>query len=285
MPTHPAIALPRLIAHRGFSAAAPENTLTAVTAAKEAGVDWVELDVQLLGDGTPVIWHDADVARCSDGRGLLSGLNWEKAQGLDVGRWFGDAFSGERMASLDDMLALLNRLDMGVNMEIKVNKGRDPIALVDTVMPALLDGLAPERLIVSSFDTAALRRCREFAPAERLALGALYGAIPATWRSDCEALDAFSVHPHWPRLKRTQADAIRRDGYALICYTANDPSAFHSRWAWGIDSAITDEVAVFARYLDNQPTLSPQSFSQQTFSQPTLSATKEDDVELPGSAR
>ncbi|MDG4869253.1 glycerophosphodiester phosphodiesterase family protein, partial [Guyparkeria sp. 1SP6A2] len=66
--THPAIEVPTLIAHRGYSAAAPENTLTAVRAAHQAGARWVELDVQLLGDGTPVIWHDSDVSRCSDGR-------------------------------------------------------------------------------------------------------------------------------------------------------------------------------------------------------------------------
>ncbi len=65
--THPAISVPTLIAHRGYSAAAPENTLAAVRAAHQAGATWVELDVQLLKDDTPVIWHDGDVRRCSDG--------------------------------------------------------------------------------------------------------------------------------------------------------------------------------------------------------------------------
>uniref|UniRef100_UPI00356A572B glycerophosphodiester phosphodiesterase family protein n=1 Tax=Halomonas sp. TaxID=1486246 RepID=UPI00356A572B len=65
----PRIALPRLMAHRGLSARAPENTLAAVRAAHDADCQWVELDVQLLGDATPVIWHDATVNRCSDGRG------------------------------------------------------------------------------------------------------------------------------------------------------------------------------------------------------------------------
>ncbi|MGP9686332.1 glycerophosphodiester phosphodiesterase family protein [Halomonas sp. AOP25-F1-15] len=249
--THPAIQLPTLIAHRGYSAAAPENTLSAVRAAYQAGINWVELDVQLLGDGTPVIWHDADVARCSNSRGALASMDWAHAQTLDVGSWFGDAFSGEKMASLEAMLALLNELGMSVNMEIKVNKGRDPIALVERTLPVMLDTLPSERLIISSFDSRALAHCRQFANSDRLALGVLLGSVPKIWRPQCEAIEAFSVHPDWPRLKRTQAEAILHDGYQLLCYTANDPSAFHSRWAWGISSVITDEPAAFKRFLDS----------------------------------
>ncbi|CEP36428.1 MULTISPECIES: glycerophosphodiester phosphodiesterase family protein [unclassified Halomonas] len=249
--THPAIQVPTLIAHRGYSAAAPENTLAAVRAAHQAGATWVELDVQLLGDGTPVIWHDSDVARCSNGRGGLASMDWTKAQTLDAGSWFDDHFAGEKMPSLAQMLALLNELEMGVNMEIKVNKGRDPIALVERALPEMLDTLPPERLIISSFNASALTHCRQFASTERLALGVLFGSVPKSWREQCEAIEAFSVHPHWPRLKRAQADAMQRDGYQILCYTANDPSAFHSRWAWGIGSVITDEPAAFKRFLDS----------------------------------
>ena len=165
---------------------------------------------------------------------------------------FGDRFAGEKMASLEAMLALLNELEMGVNLEIKVNKGRDPIRLVDVVLPAVLAALPPERLVISSFDPVALAHCRQHAPKEALALGALFGSVPKNWREQCEAVEAFSIHPHWPRLKQTQAAAMCRDGYQILCYTANDPSAFDSRWAWGIASAITDEPAAFKRYLDNR---------------------------------
>lgn len=156
-----------------------------------------------------------------------------------------------KMASLEAMLALLNELEMGVNLEIKVNKGRDPIRLVDVVLPAVL-AASPERLVISSFDPVALAHCRQHAPKEALALGALFGSVPKNWREQCEAVEAFSIHPHWPRLKQTQAAAMCRDGYQILCYTANDPSAFDSRWAWGIASAITDEPAAFKRYLDNR---------------------------------
>lgn len=249
--THPAIHLPTLMAHRGYSAAAPENTLAAVRAAHQAGATWVELDVQLLGDGTPVIWHDSDVARCSSGRGELANLTWTKAQTLDVGSWFGDRFAGEKMPSLEAMLTLLNELEMGVNMEIKVNKGRDAVELVDRALPDMLASLPPERLIISSFNAEALSRCRQLANPERLALGILFGSVPKQWQAQCEAIQAFSVHPDWARLNRTQANAFQQAGYQILCYTANDPSAFHSRWEWGIASVITDEPLAFRRFLDS----------------------------------
>ncbi|WP_163559576.1 glycerophosphodiester phosphodiesterase family protein [Halomonas sp. NO4] len=243
---HPDIALPRLVAHRGLSARAPENTLAAVRAAHEAGCTWVELDVQLLGDGTPVIWHDASVQRCSDGRDALADLDLPRARRLDAGAWFADTFVGERMATLREMLALIDELDMGLNLELKVNRGRSAPALVDGVLPTLLDSLPSERLILSSFDDAALAHARKQAGPGLLALGVLFEGIPRDWRARCETVDAFSVHTDWKRLSQRGAQAVREAGYRLLAYTVNDPAAFAHQWDWGVQSAITDDPALFA---------------------------------------
>ncbi|MDI5984183.1 glycerophosphodiester phosphodiesterase family protein [Halomonas sp. M4R5S39] len=246
---HPAIALPRLMAHRGLSAHAPENTLTAVRAACEAGFPWVELDVQLLGDATPVIWHDATVRRCSDGRARLVDLDLPRARRLDTGAWFCDRFRGERMATLREMLALIEELGMGLNLELKVTRGRNPAALVDSVLPTLLDALPPERLILSSFHDGALARARELADSSRLALGVLFEGIGREWQSRCAAVDAYSVHANWKRLSQRGAHAVREAGYHLLCYTANDPTAFAHQWAWGVESVISDDPACFVDHL------------------------------------
>ncbi|MEQ5801603.1 glycerophosphodiester phosphodiesterase family protein [Halomonas sp. H10-9-1] len=246
---HPDISLPRLIAHRGLSAHAPENTLAAVRAAHGAGYSWVELDVQLLGDGTPVIWHDPGVRRCSDARGRLADLDLPAARRLDVGGWFSDAFRGERIASLAEMLALIVELGMGLNLELKVNRGRSAAALVEEAVPAALAALPPERLIVSSFDDHALADARRLAPASRLALGVLYEGVGRGWRARCAAVEAFSVHADWRRLSRRSAMAVKEDGYALLGYTANDPAAFAHLWAWGVDAAISDDPGRFAGHL------------------------------------
>ncbi|MBA2780037.1 glycerophosphodiester phosphodiesterase family protein [Billgrantia kenyensis] len=243
--SHPDIALPRLIAHRGLAAHAPENTLAAVRAAHEAGCRWVELDVQLLGDGTPVIWHDATLSRCSDGNGRLAALDLAAARRLDVGSWFGDAFRGERMATLNEMLELLLERNMGVNMELKVTGKRSGTELAEAVVPRLLEALPAERLILSSFDRLALQHARSLADASLLPIGVLTESVPHKWRFRCESLDAFSIHTDWTRLTAHRANEIKAAGYRLLCYTPNDPAAFANRWAWGVDSAISDDPTLF----------------------------------------
>lgn len=238
------IALPSTIAHRGLSAHAPENTLAAVRAAHAAGCRWVELDVQLLADGTPVIWHDAGLRRCSTGRGKLHSLDAASARRLDVGSWFGADFAGERMATLADMLALLNELNMGLNLEIKVNRGRDGEALVAAAVPPTLAALPAERLIVSSFNFAVLEALRRQQPdPERLPLGLLYERVPRRWRDDAERIAAYSLHVDWRRLKPAVAQAIAESPYKLLCYTINDPAVFRRLRQWGMDSAISDDPA------------------------------------------
>ncbi|TDO06217.1 MULTISPECIES: glycerophosphodiester phosphodiesterase family protein [Halomonas] len=246
---YPDIPLPPLIAHRGLSAHAPENTLSAVRAAHAAGVSWVELDVQLLGDGTPVIWHDANVRRCSDGRGRLADLNLAAARRLDVGSWFGDTFLGERMATLGEMLALIDELEMGVNLELKVNRGRDPRALVETALPAVMEALPPACRLVSSFNDTALARARALAGPETLALGVLFEGVSRDWRHQCAALKAYSVHADWKRLKAPRAREVTEAGYRLLCYTANDPAAFAPCWQWGVAAVISDDPACFLGHL------------------------------------
>ena len=246
----PADGPPRLIGHRGLSATAPENTLAAVRAAHAAGIGWVELDVQLLADATPVIWHDATVNRCSDGRGRLARLTLEKARQLDVGAWSAPAFHGERMATLDEMLALIDALGLGLNLELKLARGRDPVALAEAAVPRALAALPRQRLLVSSFSGPALEAARALLPdPERLRLGRLYDRIPRDWEAQARRLAAFSVHGDWTRLTEPRARAIKAAGYRLICYTANDPIAFAPLWDWGVDAAISDDPRRFAGHL------------------------------------
>lgn len=239
--SHPTIELPRLIAHRGLSAHAPENTLSAVRAAHAAGCRWVELDVQLLGDGTPVIWHDKDVNRCSDGRGSLRDMDITSASRLDVGGWFSPDFTGEHMATLDEMLALIVELKMGLNLELKVNRGHDPAALARTVIPTLMEALPPQRRLVSSFNEHALTCSRTLASADQLALGALFERVPGDWQTRCEAVQAWSVHPNWKKLSERRTRAIHAAGYPLVCFTANNPERFAPFWNWGVTTAISDD--------------------------------------------
>lgn len=250
--TDSSLSLPMAIAHRGLSAYAPENTLAAIQAAHDAGFQWVELDVQLLGDGTPVIWHDAGVNRCSDGRGKLRNLDWHGVQTLDVGSWFNARFAGERMASLEQALELIARLDMRLNLELKLSPGHDVQALVDSALAMATAHLPDSHLIISSFDPQALRMTRLRAP--HVHIGLLYDDIPDDWQSLADELNASSVHADWRALTRVAASAVTSRGHKLLCYTPNDAAAFAPRWAWGVDAVISDDPAIFSEE-DREPSL------------------------------
>lgn len=239
--------LPRYIAHRGLSKHAPENTLAAIQAAADAGCEWIELDVQCLGDGTPVIWHDATVDRCSDGQGALIDMTREDIRRLDVGSWFSAEFRGERMALLDEALSLVSALDLGLNLELKLNPGHDAETLANVAVHRAHQVLPQDRLLVSSFDMTALEHARS--QDDALALGLLYEAVPRRWASGAERLRPYSVHADWTQLDQERLIEVQSAGLALLCYTVNDPERFASWWDHGVDGVFTDDPGLFdARY-------------------------------------
>ena len=244
LPTHEALSFPLAIAHRGLSAYAPENTLSAIRAAHEAGFRWVELDVQLLGDGEPVIWHDASVNRCSDGRGRLKNLDLPTARTLDVGSWFNASFAGERMATLEEALDLIASLDMGLNLELKLSPEHDAETLVKVAVPMAVAKLPANHLVASSFDPQVLRMTRREDTEVHIAI--LHDAIPSDWQTLADDINAGAIHADWRALTRVAASDITLSGRKLLCYTPNDPAAFAPRWAWGVDAIISDDPGAFS---------------------------------------
>jgi glycerophosphoryl diester phosphodiesterase len=94
-----------IIAHRGYSAVAPENTLAALDAATRVGADAVEFDLHTAACGTPVVFHDAMLSRTSNGVGPLRRRTFEQLKALDAGSWFSPEFAGERVPSFQEALS------------------------------------------------------------------------------------------------------------------------------------------------------------------------------------
>jgi glycerophosphoryl diester phosphodiesterase len=108
-----------IIAHRGYSAVAPENTLASIRAAVEAGADGVEFDLQTASCGTPVLFHDPHLGRTSNGVGPVRRRTLGQLQALDVGGWFSPDFEGERIPSLAEALDALAATDLAIWAEVK----------------------------------------------------------------------------------------------------------------------------------------------------------------------
>ena len=142
-----------VVAHRGFSGAAPENTLAAFRKAIEAGSDMIELDIQLSKDGKIVVIHDETLERTTDGQGRVADRTFPEIRKLDAGSWFGSQFSGEKIPTLQEVLELAKGKVL-VNIEIKnPAHGQYPITeLADQGLEAVKKAGMLNRVIFSSFN-------------------------------------------------------------------------------------------------------------------------------------
>ncbi|MBL7974358.1 MAG: hypothetical protein JNJ85_05575 [Candidatus Kapabacteria bacterium] len=108
-----------VVAHRGSSGTAPENTLAAISEAIEAGAKMVEIDVRLTADDYVVLLHDHVLGRTTSGHGKSKELLYTDIKDLDAGGWFNEKFSNERVPLLEQALQLLRKHECYVNIEIK----------------------------------------------------------------------------------------------------------------------------------------------------------------------
>ena len=155
-----------IIAHRGASQRAPENTLSALRLAAESGATWVEADVQLSQDNVPVIFHDETLARVAGSDDALAACTWKQLQGLDVGRWFSSQFAGERIPSLSAWLTLAASLGINLNLELKgMNNFQHG---VDTVLQQIQSVWPPDLdyPLLSSFNEEILNCLAQQAPSD-----------------------------------------------------------------------------------------------------------------------
>lgn len=165
------------VAHRGFSASAPENTLPAYVLAWEQGFDRVECDISFTSDGVPVLLHDPTVDRTSDGTGLISELTYEYLRTLDFGSWKDERYTGVEIPTFEAFLALCRELSLHPYIELKAsgNFDRERVALLLAQVRA--QGMAAHVTWISS-SADYLELVKQADPAARLGLVRSEDATP-----------------------------------------------------------------------------------------------------------
>jgi glycerophosphoryl diester phosphodiesterase len=167
---------PLIIAHRGASGYAPENTLAAAQAAADLDAAWVETDVQRTADGELVLMHDTTLARTTDAEEVFPGrAPWnvsdftaDEITRLDAGSWFGEEFAGEPVPTLSGFVDELAANGQQLLLEIKspgLYPGIEEEVLAELAAEGWLDEEAPgERLVIQSFDEDSVRTVHELDP-------------------------------------------------------------------------------------------------------------------------
>lgn len=228
-----------LIAHRGASAYAPENTFAAFEKARLMGATWLEFDVMLSADGEAFVFHDDLLDRTSNGKGPLAAANSSALGMLDAGAWFSKQFVGQRIPKFCDLLDWLSAHDMNANIEIKPSEGQAE-ATTRAVIKALEQHWPKTKAppLISSFNHEALQYCRRLHPELPIGL-LLYG-----WDDDClnkaQSLRCCSIHIDAASLTKARALQIKDNNYLLLVYTVNNPRLAKKLFSWGVDAVFSD---------------------------------------------
>ncbi|HBE76559.1 MAG TPA: hypothetical protein DDW65_02070 [Firmicutes bacterium] len=220
----------KIIAHRGFSSRAPENTMVAFKTAIEFRVDGLELDVQLSKDGELVICHDEKIDRTTDGHGFIKDHTWPELRKFDAGSWFDMTFAEERIPRLQELLELIQGSDLLVNIELKTNIFPYPGIEAKAVRMVRDFGLA-RQCIFSSFNHYTLARISAIAP--ELKTGVLYEAVLYSPWNYALTFGAAALHP--PIYSITPETVAQAKLKGLLVNT------------WTVDEQVEVEKAIIAQ--------------------------------------
>jgi glycerophosphoryl diester phosphodiesterase len=229
---------PLVIAHRGASCYAPENTLAAFRLAAGMGAHAIELDAKLTSDGRVVIHHDLTLDRTTDGRGLLSGHSLAELKQLDAGAKFSPRFRGEQIPTLEEVFAAFGLLVL-VNVELtNYEQPRDglPEAVVSLVRVAGLQ----TKVLLSSFNPLAIRRAHRLAPEIPVAL--LVEAREAAWKRSLYrwVTPHHAYHPEDVMVSEGLIARERSGSRRVNVWTVNDSRRIRCLLDWGVSGIITD---------------------------------------------
>lgn len=236
------LSFPLIVAHRGLSAAYPENTLAAFDAAIDAGAAMLEFDVALSLDRKPVVIHDDTVDRVTDGQGPVTGHTLAALKRLDAGSWFSPEFRGERVPSLGEVLERVGRRSC-LNIEIKASayEIHQPDDAVEQQVVSLVRryGLS-DGVVISSFEHRLLERIHRMERPPAVAV------LTETPLSDAilrllERLNAFSWNAPADVLDPEQVARVHAQGHRVLAFTVNDPDRFRRLMDMGVDGVFSDD--------------------------------------------
>ena len=231
-----------LIAHRGASLYAPENTLEACRLAHKMGARSVECDVQLTADHVPVILHDNYLNRTTNGSGKVREASYAEISSLDAGAWFSPQYVGARVPLLSDLLQWQKQTGIYLHLEIKGLAKRQLASGVACIMEQVHRFGRVDRIQILSFQVAVLAHLQAMGNTLPTALEIAYcrrHTIAVAQDLGCQHLNMSYRYLRWSRVQEVQ-----RAGMQVGVFTINDQRALSRLQAVGVDRVFTDDLAL-----------------------------------------
>ncbi len=229
------LAKPWIIAHRGASAYAPENTMASFRRAVEMGVSFIETDLQLTRDARLVAIHDATVDRTTNGQGLVKEHSLSELRTLDAGSWFDSRFAGEKIPTLEEIVAFARETDVVFYLEVKTAENW---GVEHALVGALRQIQEVARAAILSFDLGALANIRKREPT--LISGFLFDRPRENAIADANRVGARQIAPHHKILTREMVDSAHRSYIQVVTWTVNEPDEMRAALSTGVNGLMTD---------------------------------------------
>ena len=238
---------PTVMAHRGLSADAPENTLYAFSDAISVGVDFIELDVQQTRDGVLVVMHDSNLKRTTGVNKDIWDVDYADIQNLDAGSWFDPAYANARIPTLEETLQFVDKRAK-LNIEIKPTKhGSD--TLEQDVAELITRYQYTDACYVTSFSYGSLKKVKEANPEIRTGylMSVAYGQFYSL-----KYADAFSLNKVF--VTSQVVNAAHQQGKQIFAWTVNGMSEVRSLCNLHVDSIITDDPVMVQNVISRDST-------------------------------
>jgi glycerophosphoryl diester phosphodiesterase len=224
-----------VIAHRGASGNAPENTLAAFRKAVALGATFIETDLQLSRDARFVAIHDATVNRTTNGQGAVHDMTLADLRKLDAGSWFGSEFAGERIPTLEEIFEFSKKNDVVFYLEIKPGAAwGGEHALVG----ALRESGEIPRAVVISFDAGIVLNLRKIEPT--LMTGLLYDGQIENPLDKAVEIGARQVAVRGDLVTPALIAQAKKKDLQVVCWTVNHPAHMRMLAAAGVDGIMSD---------------------------------------------
>ncbi|MEB3827222.1 glycerophosphodiester phosphodiesterase [Phormidium sp. CCY1219] len=224
-----------IIAHRGFSSIAPENTLAAFSAAIEHQADSIEFDVQLSADGVPVVFHDATLTRITGTLGKVRKRTVAQLKDLDAGVWFSDRYRAEPIPTLKEALIAIESLKKFLYLEVKTHRAWSDTQ-IDELVDLLLELGWANRCILASFNPLFIDRVRQ--RADMLNFGYIVSTrkgyrtqlVKAANAGNTVIMSAYPLLLKYPGLIK----ASQERGVDVVAWTVDKPKDFQKLVELGV---------------------------------------------------
>ncbi|MEX0662902.1 MAG: glycerophosphodiester phosphodiesterase family protein [Balneolaceae bacterium] len=238
-----------VIAHRGASFYAPENTMSAFELAHQMKADMIEIDVLLSKDNVPIVLHDSFLEGTTNGKGLVKEFNSKKLKQLDAGSWFSKKFQGEKIPTLEEVLKWAKD-KISLNIEVKTEAVSDfyknGIEFYSTQLVRKYE--MENHVIFSSFDYRSILHLKKNAP--EIATSILYDKRRPFRINPTDLLDKYQpdgFNANWRRLNAREINQIKQKGYDVWVYTVNREKIMRKVIRRGVTGIFTDRPDVLRK--------------------------------------